>query len=73
MARWTKKSLNFSVTGASAQVDFINQLKRKLKLDFHIKADQNGVTLTLRGDPEQVRKAVSQAQTIYRDFKEIHS
>ncbi len=69
MARWTKKSLTFPVTGAQAQIDFIDQLKRKLKLDFHIKADQRGVIVTLRGDPTQVRKAVNRAQAIYRDSK----
>ncbi|MFX1564669.1 MAG: hypothetical protein ACFFCH_01625 [Promethearchaeota archaeon] len=73
MARWTKKSLSFSVTGASAQVEFIDQLKRKLKINFHIKASPSGVTVTLRGDPEQIRKAVNQAQAIYRDSKEFHS
>jgi hypothetical protein len=73
VARWTKKSLTFPITEASAQVNFIEQLKRKLKLDFHIKADPNGIVVTLRGDPEQVRKAVNQAQTIYRSSKEIHS
>lgn len=69
MARWTKKSLTFPVTGAQAQINFIDQLKRKLKLDFHIKANQRGVTVTLRGDPEQVRGAVSRAQAIFRNFK----
>jgi len=69
VARWTKKSLTFQITGAQGQIDFIDQLKRKLKVDFHIKADQRGVTVTLRGDPENVRKAVSQAQGIFRDFK----
>lgn len=71
MARWTKKSLTFPVTGAEAQIHFIDQLKRKIKLDFHIKADQRGVIITLRGGPEQVRKAVSRAQAIYRDLKTI--
>jgi hypothetical protein len=71
VARWTKKSLTFSITGAQAQVDFIDQLKRKLKLDFQIKADQRGITVIVRGDPEQVRKAVSRAQAIYRDSKEV--
>jgi hypothetical protein len=69
VARWTKKSLSFQITDAQAQIDFIDQLKRKLKLDFHIKANQRGLTVTLRGDPEQVRSAVSRAQTIFRDFK----
>ena len=70
MARWTKKSLTFPVTGATAQVEFIDQLKRKLKLDFHIKANQRRITVTLRGDSEQVRKAVNRAQTLYRESKE---
>ncbi len=70
MARWTKKSLTFPVTGATAQVAFIDQLKRKLKLDFHIKANQRGITVTLRGDSEQVRTAVNRAQTLYRESKE---
>ena len=68
MARWTKKSLKFPITRAATQVAFIDQLKRKLKLDFHIKADQRGITVTLRGDPAQVRLAVNRAQTIYRDY-----
>ena len=71
VARWTKKSLTFPVTGATAQVQFIDQLKRKLKLDFHIKANQRGITVTLRGDAEQVRKATNRAQTLYRESKEI--
>ena len=70
LARWTKKSLTFPVTGATAQVEFIDQLKRKLKLDFHIKANQRGITVTLRGDTEQVRKAVNRIQTLYRESKE---
>ncbi|MHA2405902.1 MAG: hypothetical protein ACXADB_06520 [Candidatus Hermodarchaeia archaeon] len=70
MARWTKKSLTFPITGATAQVAFIDQLKRKLKLDFHIKANQRGITVTLRGDSEQVRTAVNRAQTLYRESKE---
>jgi hypothetical protein len=69
VARWTKKSLTFPVTGAQVQVDFIDKLKRKLKIDFNIKANPRGVTVTLRGDPEQVRKATSQAQAIFREFK----
>ncbi len=71
MARWTKKSLTFPLTGAQAQIDFIDQLKRKLKLDFHIKANQRGIIVTLRGDPEQIRKAITRAQAIYRDSKLI--
>jgi len=71
VARWTKKSLTFALTDTQAQIDFIDQLKRKLKLAFHIKADQRGVTVTLRGDPEQVRKAVNLAQALYRDSKEL--
>ena len=71
MARWTKKSLTFPITGAEAQIHFIDQLKRKLKLAFNIKADQRGIIVTLRGDPEQVRKAVSRAQAIYRDSKAV--
>jgi hypothetical protein len=70
VARWTKKSLTFPITGATAQVAFIDQLKRKLKLDFHIKANQRGITVTLRGDSEQVRTAVNRAQTLYRESKE---
>jgi hypothetical protein len=69
VARWTKKSLTFPITAAQDQIDFIEQLKRKLKLDFHIKADQRGVKISLRGDSEMVRSAVSQAQRIFRDFK----
>jgi hypothetical protein len=69
VARWTKKSLTFPITSTQDQIDFIEQLKRKLKLDFHIKADQRGVKISLRGDSEMVRSAVSQAQRIFRDFK----
>ncbi|MFW9830707.1 MAG: hypothetical protein ACFFD8_02930 [Candidatus Thorarchaeota archaeon] len=70
MARWTKKSLTFRLSDADTQVAFIDQLKRKLKLDFHIKADQRGITVTLRGEPVQVRLAASQAQTIFRDYRD---
>ena len=70
MARWTKKSLTFPLTGAEAQVTFIDQLKRKLKLDFQVKADQRGITVTIRGDPTQVRLAVNRSQTIYRELKD---
>ncbi len=69
MARWTKKSLTFPLTGAEAQVMFIDQLKRKLKLDFQVKADQRGITVTIRGDPTQVRIAVNRSQALYREFK----
>jgi hypothetical protein len=69
VARWTKKSLTFPLTGAGAQVTFIDQLKRKLKLDFQVKADQRGITVTIRGDPEQVRLAVNRTQVLYREFK----
>ena len=72
MARRTKKSLTFPVTGAQAQIDFIDQLKRKLKIRYHIKANPRGIQVTLRGDPEQVRKAVNRVQAIYRDSKELH-
>ncbi len=71
VARWTKKSLTFSLNNTQAQVDFIDQLKRKLKLAFHIKADQRRITVTLRGDPEQVRIAVNRAQAIYRNYKDV--
>lgn len=64
-----KKSLTFTIPGGPAQIDFIDQLKRKLKVNFHIKADQKRLTVTLRGDPENIRKAVSQAQGIFRDTK----
>ncbi len=70
MARWTKKSLTFPITGATDQATFIDQLKRKLKLDFYIKADQRRITVTLRGDPEQVRQAVNRVQALYRDYKD---
>ncbi|MFX0170038.1 MAG: hypothetical protein ACFE89_11890 [Candidatus Hodarchaeota archaeon] len=70
MARWIKKSLTFPLTRASAQIAFVDQLKRKLKLDFLLNADQRGITVTLRGDPEQVRLAVHRAVTIFREFKE---
>jgi hypothetical protein len=70
LARWTKKSLTFPVTGGQAQIDFIDHLKRRLKQDFQIKAGQRGITVILRGDPEQVRKAVNHAQAIYRETKE---
>ncbi len=70
MARWTKKSLTFPLTGAEAQVTFIDQLKRKLKLDFQVKADQRGITVTIRGDPTQVRLAVNRSQNIYRELKD---
>lgn len=69
MARWTKKSLTFPIIGATDQVTFIDQLKRKLKLDFHVKADQRGITVTLRGGPEQVRQAANRAQTLFRNYK----
>jgi hypothetical protein len=70
VARWTKKSLTFTLTNASTQVAFIDQLKRKLKLDFLVTANQRKVTVTLRGDPEQVRHAARRAVTIFRDFKD---
>jgi hypothetical protein len=70
VARWTKKSLTFSIAGATDQVTFIDQLKRKLKLDFHVKADQRGITVTLRGGPDQVRQAAKRAQTIFRNYKD---
>ena len=70
MARWTKKSLTFTLTNASDQVAFIDQLKRKLKLDFHVTADQRRITVTLRGDPEQVRLAARRAVTIFRGFRD---
>lgn len=73
MARWTKKSLTFPITGATGQATFIDQLKRKLKLDFSIKADQRRITVTLRGDPEQVRQAVNHVQVLYRDYKDSSS
>ena len=69
MARWTKKSLVFAITRASDQVEFLDQIKRKLKINFHVKADQRGITLTLRGDAEQVRLAAKRVQGIYRSLK----
>ena len=69
MARWTKKSLTFTLTNASDQVVFIDKLKRKLKLDFLVTANQRRIVVTLRGDPEQVRLAARHAITIFREFK----
>ena len=73
VARWVKKSLTFPLTGASAQIAFVDQLKRKLKLDFLLTANQRGIIVTLRGDPEQVRQAAHHAVTIFREFKDIPS
>lgn len=70
MARWTKKSLTFTLTNASNQVAFIDQLKRKLKLDFLVTANQRRITVTLRGDPEQVRLAARRAVTLFREYKD---
>lgn len=70
MARLTKKSLTFTLTNASDQVAFIDQLKRKLKLDFLVTANQRRIIVTLRGDPEYVRLAARRAVTIYREFKD---
>jgi hypothetical protein len=70
VARWTKKSLTFNLTDASAQVAFIDQLKRKLKLDFLVTAKQRKITVTLRGDPEQVRQAARRAVMLFQEFKE---
>ncbi len=69
MARWTKKSLVFPLTRATDQIDFIDQLKRRLKLDFHIQANQRGLTVTLHGDAGQVSSAVNQVKTIYQSFR----
>lgn len=69
MARWTKKSLNFPLTNATEQVTFIDRLKRKLKVNLQVKADQRGITLILHGDTEQVRRATNQVQVIYREFR----
>jgi hypothetical protein len=70
VARWTKKSLSFAITGAAQQVAFIEQIKRKLKLEYQIKADPRGVTLTLRGEPDRVRFTMRRVQDIYRALKE---
>ena len=70
MARWTKKSLSFAITGAAQQIAFIDQIKRKLKLEYQIKADPRGVRLTLRGEPERVRFTMRRVQEIYRALKE---
>lgn len=70
MARWTKKSLVFSLTRATDQIDFIDQLKRKLKLDFQIQANQRGLTVTLKGDADQVYLAVQQVKTIYQSCRQ---
>jgi hypothetical protein len=70
VARWTKKSLVFSLTRATDQIDFIDQLKRKLKLDFQIQANQRGLTVTLKGDADQVYLAVQQVKTIYQSCRQ---
>ena len=70
MARWTKKSLVFPLTRATDQIDFIDQLKRRLKLDFQIQANQRGLTVTLHGDADQVSSAVNQVKTIFQSFRE---
>jgi hypothetical protein len=69
MARWTKKSIVFAVTEAEDQITFIDKLKRKIKMNFSIQADQRGITVTLRGDPEQVRFTLKRIQDIYRALK----
>jgi hypothetical protein len=70
VARWTKKSLVFSLTRSTDQIDFIDQLKRKLKLDFQIQANQRGLTVTLKGDADQVYLAVQQVKTIYQSCRQ---
>lgn len=70
MARWTKKSIVFAVTGAEDQITFIDKLKKKIKINFHVQADQRGIIVTLRGDPEQVRVTLKRIQDIYRALKE---
>jgi hypothetical protein len=70
VARWTKKSLVFPLTRATEQIDFIDQLKRKLKLDFQIQANQRGLTVTLHGDADQLSLAMNQVKTIYQSFRE---
>jgi hypothetical protein len=69
VARWTKKSLVFPFTRATDQIDFIDQLKRRLRLDFQIQANQRGLTVTLHGDADQVSLAVNQVKTIYQSFR----
>lgn len=70
MARWAKKSIVFAVTEAEDQITLINKLKRKIKANFHIQANQRGITITLRGDPEQVRLTIKRIHDIYRALKE---
>jgi hypothetical protein len=70
VARWTKKNLIFAITSAEEQVTFIERLKRKLKVDFQVKADQRGITVILRGDADQVRHAVKRTQGIYQEVKQ---
>ncbi len=70
VARWTKKTLSFAISGAAQQIAFIDQIKRKLKLEYQIKADPRGVTLTLRGEPDRVRLTMRRIQEIFRALKE---
>jgi len=70
LARWRKKTLVFSVAQTDHQLTLIDQLRRRLKIDFHVRADSRGVLVTLHGDPEQIRLALKRAKAVYRSLKE---
>jgi len=73
LARWRKKTIVFAVTRADHQLILIEQLRRRLKINFHVQADSRGILVTLHGDPEQIRLAVNRAKAAYRSLRETTS
>ncbi len=70
MARWTKKSIVFAIIDADEQVRFIDKIKQKIKENIQVQANQRGITIILRGDPEQLRNTLKRIQDIHRSLKE---
>lgn len=70
MARWTKKSIVFAINRVEEQIRFIDKIKKKIKENFQVQANQRGITIILRGDPEQVRLTLKRIQDIYRSLRE---
>jgi len=70
VARWAKKSIVFAINDAEEQIKFIDRIKQKIKENLQVQANQRGITIILRGDPEQLRLTLKRIQDIYRLLRE---